>query len=104
MKLANTMTENYIQYAIGYQKDNINETDIDKAIKDIQLMDDEHGAFWVSVISNGENVIIVNKDLLLSVIFEGVETKHQATNWDEVKELCHLLLLEKFNEIKVRIK
>ncbi|WP_165852230.1 hypothetical protein [Chryseobacterium pennae] len=44
------MTENYIQYAEGYQKDNIDEKDIVKAIKDIQLMDDEHGAFWVSVI------------------------------------------------------
>lgn len=98
------MTENYIQYAGGYQKDNINETDIEKAIEDIQLMDDEHGAFWISVIINDENVIEVDKRLSLSIIFEGAETKYQATNWDEVKELCHLLLHEKFNEIKMRIK
>lgn len=45
------MTENYIQYADGYQKDNISEQYIVKAISDIQLMDDEHGAFWVSVIT-----------------------------------------------------
>lgn len=57
------MIENYIQYAGGYQKDNINETDIEKAIADIQRMDDEHGAFWVSVTTNDENVIEVNKDL-----------------------------------------
>ncbi|MEJ5104358.1 hypothetical protein [Chryseobacterium sp. MYb328] len=57
------MTENYIQYAEGYQKDNIDEKDIVKAIKDIQLMDDEHGVFWVSVITHDENVIEVNKDL-----------------------------------------
>ena len=98
------MTENYLQYTSGYQKDNINETDIEKAITDIQLMDDEHGAFWISVITNDENVIEVNKDLLLSIIFERTETKYQAANWDEVKGLCHLLLLEQFNEIKVRIK
>jgi hypothetical protein len=29
------MTENYIQYAGGYQKDNIKEIDIDKAVQDI---------------------------------------------------------------------
>ncbi len=56
------MAETYIQYAGGYQKDNINETDIEKTIKDIQRMDDEHGAFWVSVIIDDENVIEVNKD------------------------------------------
>lgn len=55
------MAENYIQYASGYQKDNIDERDILKTISDIQLMDDEHGAFWVSVITNDENVIEVNK-------------------------------------------
>ena len=60
------MTENYIQYASGYQKANIDETDIAKALADIQLMDDEHGAFWVSVITDDENVIEVNKDLTLS--------------------------------------
>ena len=98
------MTENYIQYASGYQKDNIDETDITKAISDIQLMDDEHGAFWVSVITEDENVIEVNKDLSLSVIFEGQETKYQATNWNEVSELYKLLLLEMFDEIKSRVK
>lgn len=98
------MTENYIQYASGYQKDNINKEDITKAISDIQLMDDEHGAFWVSVITGDENVIEVNKDLSLSVIFEGQETKYQATNWNEVSELYKLLLLEMFDEIKSRVK
>lgn len=98
------MTENYIQYAAGYQKDNIDEADITKAISDIQLMDDEHGAFGVSVITEDENVIEVNKNLSLSVIFEGQETKYQATNWNEVSELYKLLLLEMFDEIKSRVK
>lgn len=98
------MTENYIQYAGGYQKDNIGEKDIVKAIKDIQLMDDEHGAFWVSVITNDENMIEVNKNLSLSIIFEEQETKYQALDWNEVEELYKLLLLEKFDEITSRIK
>lgn len=97
------MTENYIQYAGGYQKDNINELDIDKAIADLQLTDDEHGAFWVSVIVDDENVIEVNKDLSFTLIFAGEETKHQARNWSEIKELYKLLLNESFDEIKAKI-
>lgn len=97
------MTENYIQYAGGYQKDNIDELDIVKAINDIQLMDDEHGAFWVSVITDDENVIEVNKDLSFFVIFKGQQTKYQAKDWNEVTELYKLLLVEKFDEITERI-
>ena len=98
------MTENYIQYASGYQKDNIDEADIEKAITEIQLMDDEHGAFWVSVITDDENVIEVNKDLSLSVIFDGQENRFQASDWTEVAELYKLLLHEKFEEIISRVK
>ncbi|MDQ0781346.1 hypothetical protein [Chryseobacterium sp. W4I1] len=97
------MTENYIQYAGGYQKDNIEKKDIVKAIADIQLMDDEHGAFWVSVITNDENVIEVNKDLSLSVILEGQQTNYQAKDWTEVTEIFKLLLIEKFDEIAERV-
>lgn len=98
------MTENYIQYAGGYQKDNITDADIKKAIKDVQSMDDEHGAFWISVITDDENVIEVNKDLSLSVIFEGEEIKYQAADWNEVEQLYKLLLREQFYEIKRRIE
>ena len=67
-------------------------------------MDDEHGAFWVSVITDDENVIEVNKDLTLSLIFEGQETKHRAKDWKEVSELYGFLLNEKFDEIAARVK
>lgn len=97
------MSENYIQYADGYQKDNIDEKDIVKAISDIQLMDDEHGTFWVSVITDDENVIEVNKDLSLFVIFEGQQTQYQAKDWKEVIELYNLLLSEKFDVITERV-
>lgn len=98
------MTENCIQYAGGYQKNNIGEQDIVNAIADIQLMDGEHGAFWVSVITDDENVIEVNKDLSIAVIFAGKETRYQAADWQEIKELYKLLLLERFDEIVSRLR
>ncbi len=96
--------ENYIQYARGYQKDNIDLSDIKKAIKDVQQADDEHGAFWVSVIIENENVIETNKDLSLSIILDEEQMKFQATNWTEIEELFILLLDEKFIDIKNKIK
>ena len=69
--------ESYIQYASGYQKDNIIFDDIKKAISDVQKMDDEHGAFWASVITDDENVIETNKDLQLSIIFDGEPNTRQ---------------------------
>lgn len=94
------MSESYIQYAGGYQKDNVDKIDIIQAVKDIQEMDDEHGAFWVSVFTDDENVIEVNKNLSLSIIFQGEETQYQATDWKEVEKLSYLLLQEKFEKIK----
>ncbi len=44
------LSDSYIQYAAGYDKDNVTIEDIDKAIKDIQEMDEEHGAFWISIL------------------------------------------------------
>lgn len=98
------MSENYIQYAGGYNKDNINFTDIEKAIIEIQQTDDEHGAFWVSVITDDENVIETDKYLNLAIVFEGNQSDYKAKDWLEVKELYKLLLDEKFGEIKQRIK
>ena len=96
--------ESYIQYASGYQKENITFDDIKKAILDVQKMDDEHGAFWASVITDDENVIETNKDLRLSIIFNGLEVKHKAIGWDEVANLYDLLLDKNFDEIKEKIK
>lgn len=98
------MTESYIQYASGYQKYNISEADITKALADVREMDDEHAAFWVSVITDDENVIEVNKDMKISVMMEGREIKYQATNWTEVEELYKLLLSQKFEALMMKIK
>ncbi len=98
------MTENYIQYAAGYQKDNIDLSDIKKAIKDVQTMDEEHGAFWVSVITDDENVIETNKNLTLSIIIDGKELKFQAFDWKEVEGIYEMLLNEQFEKLKKKIK
>ncbi|CAM1374637.1 hypothetical protein [Tenacibaculum xiamenense] len=98
------MIESYIQYAAGYQKDDIDLSDIEKAIKDIQEMDEEHGAFWVSVITDDENVIETNKDLTLSIIMDGEESKFKAKDWTEAKELYELFLNKDFEKIKTKIK
>ncbi len=66
-------------------------------------MDDEHGAFWVSVVTDDKNVIETNKDLSRSIILQGQETKYQALEWTEVEEFYNLLLLEKFDEIVKKI-
>ena len=98
------MNENYIQYAGGYNKDNITFADIEKAIIEIQQTDDEHGAFWVSIITEDENVIETDKYLNLAIVFEGNQTNYKAKDWNEVKELYQFLLEKKFETIKQKIK
>jgi hypothetical protein len=99
--------ESYIQYAAGYSKENINRNDIKKAIHDIQKMDDEHGAFWVSIITDYENVLEIDKSLRITAIFNPETdngTKYAAKDWQEIESLLLLLLDGKFEDIKQRIK
>ncbi|CAA7197201.1 hypothetical protein [Chryseobacterium potabilaquae] len=98
------MKDNYIQYAEGYNKNNINFSDIEKAIIDVQEADDEHCAFWVAVMTEDENVIETTKYLDLTIVFEENETNYKAKDWNEVKEFYQLLLEEKFDIIKEKIK
>jgi len=97
------MTKNYIQYLGGYNKDNNDLNDIDKAINAIKLIDDEHGVFWVSVINEDENVIETDKHLNLAIVFDGNQSNYKARNWFEVKEFYKLLLEENFEAIKQKI-
>lgn len=100
------MIENYIQYLEGYNKDNITFSDIEKAIIEINETDDEHGIFWVSVISDDdcENVIETSKSLDLIITFNEIGTMYKAKDWNEVKDLYKLLLDEKFDLIKAKIE
>jgi hypothetical protein len=99
------MTQNKLFYTSGYQKDNIDITAITKAIHDIQYMDDEHGAFWVSVVVDDyENVIEASKSLTIWIQIEDESYDFQAPNWDEVQTLYELLLNGQFDEIKAIVK
>jgi hypothetical protein len=99
------MTTNKIFYTSGYQKDNIDITGITKAISDIQYMDDEHGAFWVSVeVDDYENVIEASKTLTIWIQIEDEAYDFQAPNWDDVQALYEMLLNGQFDEIKKIVK
>ena len=95
--------ENYISYGSGYSKDNISKRDIKKAIKYLQKSDFEHGAFWLSVITDSETVLEVNKDLDLILILDpetGKHIKSKAQNLEEVKHLFELHLKNKTKEVQ----
>jgi len=98
------MAETSLQYASGEQYDNIEIVDVQKAIEVIQKMDDEHGAFWVLVFTEEENVIEVDKDLSVIFLYKGIENNYQASDWIEVEELFNLLLQERFDDIIKKIK
>ncbi|WP_293309523.1 hypothetical protein [Pedobacter sp. UBA5917] len=95
-----SQTENYLQRAWSDAMDNVNIEDIKLAIRELKEMDDEHGAIWVGVIKNDENVIEVEKDLTAYIHFEEQETISTKLNsWEEVIELYKLLLDQKFDDI-----
>ncbi|KRT16534.1 hypothetical protein ASU31_10255 [Pedobacter ginsenosidimutans] len=92
--------ENHLQRAWSDGVYNINIEDVKIAIEELKEMDDEHGAIWVSVIKNDENVIEVDKDLTLTIIFEEREPINAKLNsWQEVIDLYQLLLNQKFDDI-----
>ena len=96
------LSDSYIQYLAGYDKENVTAEDIDKAIKDIQEMDDEHGAFWISILEKNdeEYVIEVNKRLKVSVMYgEKIDIQYKSQGWDEIKHILKLHIDRKFDEI-----
>ncbi|QNK78341.1 hypothetical protein H7F37_04440 [Winogradskyella sp. PAMC22761] len=101
--------ENYIQKAGGDSADNVNLSDIRKAILELSKMDDEHGAFWVGIFGPeiDEVVLEVHKDLTLIGNFDGTaenEIKKVAKNWNEVESNFELLLNGNLTELKKRLK
>ena len=103
MKLEGT----YIQYAAGYDKDDISKSDIEKALKDLTEMDDEHGAFWVGVYGadTREFVLEIHKSLSLFGNFgEDENYKIQIQNLDSSKEYFDLLLSGSIEELKKKLK
>lgn len=96
------LSDSYIQNAAGYDKENVTIEDIDKAIKDIQEMDEEHGAFWISILMDNdeEYVIEVNKRQKVSVIYgEKIDIQYDSKDWNEVKHILKLHIDKKFDDI-----
>jgi len=51
------LSDSYLQYAAGYQKEDVKSEDITKAIQDLEIMNDEHGAFWILVMTDENDEI-----------------------------------------------
>jgi len=78
-------------------------TDVREAIEETKLMDDEHGAFWVGVFINGENILEANKDLSLIAVFEDDPdnpTKRQCNDWKEIEHYYSILLTGNLTQLK----
>ncbi len=101
------LSDSYIQYAAGYDKENVTIEDIDKAITDVQEMDEEHGAFWISILMDNdeEYVIEVNKRQKVSVMFgEKIVIQYDSQDWNEVKHILELHIDKKFDDIITIVK
>ncbi|OUS19025.1 hypothetical protein A9Q93_02925 [Nonlabens dokdonensis] len=97
----------YIQYAGGYDKENIVESDFLKALKDLEQMDDEHGAFWIGVYGaeTDEFVLELHKSLTLFGNFsENENYKIQLKSLEASKEYFNLLLSGMIEKLKEKLK
>jgi hypothetical protein len=101
------MSENYLQKAWGDSIDNVNIDDIKTAIHETLKMDDEHGAFWISISINDENVLEMNKNLEIIGIFEDESELHYKRKFKNIEEIISLydaFLAEDFVSVKSSLK
>jgi len=99
----------YIQYAGGYNKDNVTILDIKKAIVDLNIMDGEHGAFWVGIYNkeSDEIALEVHKDLTLFGHFGENQEDDLKTRLEsnlEIEGYFKLLLNGEIEKLKVKMK
>ncbi|WP_316812867.1 hypothetical protein [Pedobacter heparinus] len=99
--------ENYLQCAWGDAMDNIGIDEVKNAITELQEMDDEHGAFWVSVFEEEETILEIDKNMKMVAIFNGdVENPvvKQLKTWAEVLFFYELLLNNDFESLRTRME
>ena len=97
----------YIQYAAGYDKDDITNSDVDKALNDLTSMDDEQGGFWVGVygVDTDEFVLEFHKSLTLFGNFGGEENyKINLDKLELAKDYFKLLLNGEIDELREKLK
>lgn len=99
--------ENYLQPAWSDSLDNIGIDEIKEVITELKNMDEEHGAFWVSIIEEEETILEVDKNMKMIAIFRGdVENPviSKGNTWEEVLSFYELLLKKDFESLGTRMK
>jgi hypothetical protein len=97
----------YIQYAAGVDKDDINSSDVDKALIDLTSMDDEHGGFWVGVYGADTDEFVLEFHKSLTLFGNFGEDENYKINLDKIesaKEYFNLLLNGEIDELRVKLK
>ncbi len=101
------MEGSYIEYAAGYDKENIALSDLERALPDLPQMDDEHDAFSIGVHGSNtdEFVLELHKGLTLFGNF-GEEENYiiKLHNLDSAKIYFILLLEGRIDELKKELK
>jgi len=99
--------ETYLQTAWGDQWDDVTIDIIKTVIEGIKRMDDEHGAFWVIVVNDDENVLEVHNDLELFGVFEdepGIQYKGRGKDWNDIEALFQTFLANNIEIVKTQLK
>ncbi|CAG5080942.1 hypothetical protein [Parvicella tangerina] len=97
----------YIQYAAGYDKDNISKSDIEKALNDLTEMDDEHGAFWIGIYGADTEEFVIEFHKSLTLFGNFGEEENYKIKLDEIesaKEFFFLLLNGEIDELREKLK
>lgn len=95
--------ENYLQELSGESYDNVTIFDIENALKKLLTIDEEHGAFWVSVLDPEENILEIDKSYKIIGIFQDdheIQYEKQLNDFEQAMILFDLLLKKEFDEIK----
>jgi hypothetical protein len=95
----------YLESANASSFDNCTIENLDIAFQELQQSDEEHGAFWV--VDEDENVLEINKDLVLFAIFsEDSENqiRKQLNDINQVKGLFIEFINRNIERLKIQIE
>lgn len=97
------MLETYLQKAWGDSIENVTIEEIRVAINELPMIDDEHGAFWVGIVSDIEFVLETNKNLTVIGVFSedlSKQIKVKFNNWNDIEDLYAEFLKYDFERVK----
>jgi len=99
--------ENYLQRAWSDATDNVGILEIHKAVAELKEMDDEHDAFWVTVVADDETILEVDKHMNIILVSSNRPEnalKRQLNTWEEVLSFYELLLNEEFELLQLKMQ